>query len=68
VEIDPVISPIGRLILPAPGGSWQIEFAAALAGQPVTVWADLRSIHVILVGEAVRSRQSLWDPVAECDL
>lgn len=58
VEVDLVISPVGRLSLPALSGAQDIKFAAALGGQPVTVWADLRSIHVLLAGEVIRTRPS----------
>lgn len=55
VEVDMVISAAGRVVLP---GNNQMKFAMALAGQPVTIWADLRSIHVTLAGEIIRTRQS----------
>lgn len=55
VEVDMVVTPSGRLCLP---GNQQIKFNAALGGHPVTVWADLRSIHVLLGGELIRTRAS----------
>ena len=55
VEVDMVISPAGRLVLP---GNNQLKFAAAMAGRPVTIWADLRSIHVTMAGEVIRTRHS----------
>jgi transposase InsO family protein len=59
VEVDMVITPSGRLCLP---GNQQIKFNAALGGHPVIVWADLRSIHVLLGGELVRTRASRLSP------
>lgn len=55
VEVDMVISPAGRLVLP---GNNQLKFPAAMAGRPVTIWADLRSIHVTMAGELIRTRHS----------
>ncbi|WP_274919597.1 hypothetical protein [Streptomyces sp. WZ-12] len=55
VEVDMVISPAGRIVLP---GNNQLKFPAALGGHPVTIWADLRSIHVTLAGELIRTRHS----------
>jgi hypothetical protein len=55
VEWEAVLSPIGRLCLP---GNQQIKFAAALANRTVTVWADDRSIHVLLDGHLIRTRLS----------
>lgn len=55
VELDMVISPGGRLCLP---GNQQVKFNQALAGRAVTVWADHRSIHVVLDGELIRTRPS----------
>jgi hypothetical protein len=55
VEWEAVLSPIGRLCLP---GNQQIKFAAALANRTVTVWADDRSIHVLLDGHLIRTRPS----------
>ncbi|TDC73189.1 IS481 family transposase [Actinomadura sp. 7K507] len=59
VEFDMVITPAGRLCLP---GNQQIKFNAALGGHPVTIWADLRSIHVLLGGELIRTRTSRLSP------
>ncbi|OLT30486.1 IS481 family transposase [Actinomadura sp. CNU-125] len=59
VEFDMVITPSGRLCLP---GNQQIKFNAALGGHPVTIWADLRSIHVLLGGELIRTRASRLSP------
>lgn len=59
VEVDLVISPAGRIVLP---GNNQLKFPAALGGHPVTIWADLRSIHVTLAGELIRTRQSRLTP------
>ncbi len=55
VELDLVISPAGRIVLP---GNNHLKFPAALGGQHVTIWADLRTIHVTLAGELIRSRHS----------
>lgn len=55
VEWEAVLSPIGRLCLP---GNQQIKFAAALANRTVTVWANDRSIHVLLDGHLIRTRPS----------
>jgi transposase InsO family protein len=55
VEWEARLSPIGRLCLP---GNQQIKFAAALAHRQVTVWADDRSIHVLLDGHLIRTRPS----------
>ncbi|MFI0805661.1 Transposase InsO and inactivated derivatives [Amycolatopsis lurida] len=55
VELDMVISPGGRLCLP---GNQQVKFNQSLAGRAVIVWADHRSIHVILDGELIRTRSS----------
>ncbi|MFC3452708.1 IS481 family transposase [Amycolatopsis speibonae] len=55
VEFEMVISPGGRLCLP---GNQQVKFSQSLAGRPVTVWADHRSIHVVLDGELIRTRPS----------
>jgi transposase InsO family protein len=55
VEWEAVLSPIGRLCLPA---NQQIKFAAALANRTVTVWANDRSIHVLLDGHLIRTRPS----------
>jgi transposase InsO family protein len=55
-EIDLVISPAGRVVLP--GGNDQLKFPAAMAGHCVTVWADRRSIHVTLAGDLIRTKQS----------
>jgi hypothetical protein len=58
VEADMVISPSGRIVLL---GNNQLKFPAAMAGHPVTIWADLRSIHVTLAGELIRSPpQARW--------
>lgn len=59
VELDMVISPGGRLCLP---GNQQVKFNPALAGRAVTVWADQRSIHVVLDGELIRTRTSRLSP------
>lgn len=55
VELDLVISPAGRIVLP---GNNHPKSPAALGGQHVTIWADLRSIHLTLAGEFIRSRHS----------
>jgi len=55
VEWEAALSPIGRLLLP---GNQQLKFAAALATRTVTVWADDRSIHVLLDGHLIRTRPS----------
>jgi hypothetical protein len=55
VELDMVISPGGRLCLP---GNQQVKFSQSLAGRAVIVWADHRSIHVVLDGELIRTRPS----------
>jgi transposase InsO family protein len=59
VEWEAVLSPIGRLCLP---GNQQIKFAAALANRTVTLWADDRSIHVLLDGHLIRTRPSRFSP------
>jgi hypothetical protein len=50
-----VVSPGGRLCLP---GNQQVKFSQSLAGRAVVVWADHRSIHVVLDGELIRTRPS----------
>jgi transposase InsO family protein len=59
VEAEMMISSGGRLCLP---GNQQIKFAQALGGRPVTIWADQRSIHVVLAGELIRTRPSRLTP------
>ncbi|GAA4226490.1 Asp-tRNA(Asn)/Glu-tRNA(Gln) amidotransferase A subunit family amidase [Streptosporangium album] len=49
----------GGLGLP---GSKQIKFAAAYAGRTVTIWADARSIHMLLEGRLIRTRPSWFSP------
>jgi len=60
VEIDMVITPAGRLCLP---GNQNLKFSPSMAGRPVTVWANDRSIHVLHVGELIRTRPSRLSPV-----
>lgn len=55
MELNLVISPGGRLCLP---GNQQVKFNQVLAGRAVTVWADHRSVHVVLDGELIRTRPS----------
>jgi transposase InsO family protein len=55
VEWEARLSPIGRLCLP---GNQQIKFSQALAHRQVTIWADDRSIHVLLDGHLIRTRPS----------
>lgn len=45
----------------------QFKFSQALAGRSVTVWANRRSIHVIMDGEVVRTRTSRFS-AADLDL
>lgn len=54
-EFEALISPIGRLRLPA---GQQLKFPAALGGRTATMWADERSIHVLVDGELARTRPS----------
>jgi hypothetical protein len=55
VEWEAVLTPRARLILPA---NQQLKFTAALAGRTVTLWADDRSIHVVMDGTVIRTRPS----------
>jgi transposase InsO family protein len=59
VEVEMMISRNGRLCLP---GNQQMKFGQSMAGRPVTVWVDLRSIHVLLAGELIRTRPSRLTP------
>lgn len=65
VEWEALISPGGRLCLP---GNQQAKFAAALGGRTVTVWADDRSIHVLLDGHLIRTRPSRFSAPDLADL
>lgn len=56
VELDIVISAARRLCLS--GAKSDRKFSSALSGHPVMVWAGMRSIHVRLAGEFIRTRQS----------
>ena len=55
VEWEAVLTGRARLLLP---GDQQLKFTAALAGRIVTVWANDRSIHVVLDGTVIRTRAS----------
>lgn len=55
VEWEAVLTPRARLLLPA---NQQLKFTAALAGRTVTLWADDRSIHVVMDGTVIRTRPS----------
>ncbi|MFI1201204.1 IS481 family transposase [Streptomyces sp. NPDC020883] len=59
VEWETTISAIGRVILV---NNQQVKFTEALGGRTVTVWADCRSIHVLLAGELIRTRSSRLTP------
>ncbi len=58
VEWDDVVAANGRLRLP--GGKQELKFQMALAGTPVAVWADDRSIHITRDGHLLRSRPSRY--------
>jgi transposase InsO family protein len=64
VEFE-VLVPASGLLNPLPGGQRiRLSPAAAFAGRTVTVWADERSLHVLLDGHLVRtiaSRLTLTD-------
>jgi hypothetical protein len=53
VEWETDLTPRARLLLP---GNQQMEFTAALARRTVTIWANDRSIHVLLDGTVIRIR------------
>jgi transposase InsO family protein len=55
VEWEAALTPRARLLLPA---NQQMKFTAALALRTVTVWANDRSIHVVLDGTVIRTRPS----------
>jgi hypothetical protein len=41
-----------------PAGNQQVKFNQSLAGRAVTVWADHRSVHVVLDGALIHTRPS----------
>jgi transposase InsO family protein len=55
VEWETDLTPRARLLLP---GNQQMKFTAALARRTVTIWANDRSIHVLLDGTVIRTRPS----------
>jgi transposase InsO family protein len=55
VEWETALTPRSRLLLP---GNQQMKFTAALARRTVTIWANDRSIHVLLDGTVIRTRPS----------
>jgi hypothetical protein len=55
VEWETDLTPRARLLLP---GNQQMKFTAALARRTVTIWADDRSIHVLLDATVIRTRPS----------
>jgi hypothetical protein len=55
VEWETALTPRARLLLP---GNQQMKFTAALARRTVTIWANDRSIHVVLDGTVIRTRPS----------
>lgn len=55
VEFEAVVSPAGRILLP---GNQQLKFTSAMAGRTFTIWADDRTIHVLLGTELLRTRPS----------
>lgn len=55
VEWETDLTPRARLVLP---GNQQLKFTAALARRTVTIWANDRSIHVLLDGTVIRTRPS----------
>ncbi|WP_318021556.1 IS481 family transposase, partial [Streptomyces sp. N50] len=59
VEWETTISPIGRVFLV---NNQQVKFTEALGGKRVTVWADCKSVHVLLNGELIRTRSSRLTP------
>lgn len=59
VELEMLVSPAGRVVLP---GNQDLKFRG-LAGRTVTIWANDRSIHVLLGGELIRTRPSRLSPV-----
>lgn len=55
VELEMMISPAGRIVLP---GGQDLKFNPTMAGRTVTVWASDRTIHVLIGGELLRTRPS----------
>jgi hypothetical protein len=55
VEFETDLTARARLVLP---GNQQMKFTAALARRTVTIWANDRSIHVMLDGTVIRTRAS----------
>lgn len=55
VEWETDLTSRARLLLP---GNQQMKFTAALARRTVTIWANDRSIHVLLDGTVIRTRPS----------
>jgi hypothetical protein len=55
IEWETDLTPRARLLLP---GNQQMKFTAALARRTVTIWANERSIHVLLDGTVIRTRPS----------
>jgi transposase InsO family protein len=55
VEWEMLVSPAGRLILP---GGQHLKFSTAMAGRTVTLWANDRTIHVLLDGHLIRTSPS----------
>jgi hypothetical protein len=60
VEVEPRVPPGGETNLVS--GKQTISLHHSLAGRTVTVWAGLRSIHVILDGELLRTVASRLSP------
>jgi hypothetical protein len=56
VEFEARVPPSGELTVRS--GRQSISLHQAMAGRTVTIWADLRSIHVVLDGHVVRTAAS----------
>jgi transposase InsO family protein len=59
VELELRVPPSGETSL---AGKQTISLHRSLAGRTVTVWADLRSIHIVLDGELLRTVASRLSP------
>jgi hypothetical protein len=60
VELELRVPPSGELTLVA--GRQQVGVSPSLAGRTLTVWADLRSIHLLLDGHLLRTLGSRLQP------
>jgi transposase InsO family protein len=60
VELELRVPPSGELVLAA--GRQQLGVSPSLAGRTLTVWADLRSIHLLLDGHLLRTIASRLQP------